>query len=70
MKVKALKPFDLGKGGGLKYPSRVGEVYELPESRARKLVALGAAELVEAPKKAAKKAAKKVSKRAAKKAED
>lgn len=66
IKVKALKPFDLGQGGGLKYPSRIGQVYELPESRARKLVALGAAELVEAPKKVAKKAAK----RSAKKAED
>lgn len=59
MKVKALARFDLGKGGGLRYPSVVGKEYDLPESRAEFLVSIGAAELVKAPKKAAKKAAKK-----------
>jgi hypothetical protein len=47
MLVKALVPFDLGQGGGLRYPSRVGQTYDLPEQRARKLIAIAAAELAE-----------------------
>jgi hypothetical protein len=69
MLVKALAPFDLGKGGGLRHPSVVGKVYDLPDSRARKLIALGAAELAEPEKKVAKKTANKVAKKAGKKAD-
>ncbi len=56
MKIKALVKFDLGQGGGLRYPSVIGKEYDLPESRAEFLVGIGAAELIKAPKKAAKKA--------------
>ena len=68
MLVKALVPFDLGQGGGLRYPSRVGQTYDLPEQRARKLIAINAAELAEPEKKVAKKKA--TSKKAASKKAD
>jgi len=64
MKIISLQPFDLGKGGGLRYPSRVGQVYDLPEGRARKLIGIGAAEMAEPVKEPAKKSAKKSAKKA------
>ena len=65
MKVRALQPFDLGQGGGLRYPSVVGQTYDLPERRAEQLVRIGAAELVaeSVVKAAAKKVAKKVTRK-------
>jgi hypothetical protein len=71
MKVRALQPFDLGQGGGLRYPSVVGQTYDLPERRARQLVRIGAAELAEdnPVKAAAKKVAKKVASKKVQKAD-
>jgi hypothetical protein len=71
MKVRALQPFDLGQGGGLRYPSVVGQTYDLPERRARQLVRIGAAELAEdnPVKAAAKKVVKKVASKKVQKAD-
>jgi hypothetical protein len=66
LKVKALAKFDLGQGGGLRYPSVVGSEYDLPIGRANQLISIGAAELVAAPKKKPAKKAKAPAKPASK----
>lgn len=55
----------------MRYPSVVGQTYDLPERRARQLVRIGAAELAEdnPVKAAAKKVAKKVASKKVQKAD-
>lgn len=55
----------------MRYPSVVGQTYDLPERRARQLVRIGAAELAEdnPVKAAAKKVVKKVASKKVQKAD-